>query len=288
MSANTSKHISSVANLVEKAKGSCTEMRRLSSDFKPGKRDVICQRGKSAFLHNQFFRDMLEGYLSRYSNATSRLEKSLVVSDVVDAVRKGSPDGGFVRCVKDVYYEVGDGIAREKCGGTFREMLHTKYRSSAKAKRRMREQQKAAEQNAAVAQAPDSVPSLEVRRGSTSSVETAELVPESILSAINDDNNSLQEPSKKRRRVTVESENPNTRNALEDVLIDISSRRDELSSASKLIIEPTPILTISDCFEHLQSSEKVHSRELPIKFQSECGGLDEFDSLLSQIFPVEL
>jgi nucleoside 2-deoxyribosyltransferase len=42
--------------------------------------------------------------------------------------------GHFCKCEKGTWYEVGDRCAREKVSAYFRDMLHTQYRSSAKAK----------------------------------------------------------------------------------------------------------------------------------------------------------
>jgi hypothetical protein len=42
--------------------------------------------------------------------------------------------GQFCKCEKGAWFEVGDRYAREKVSAYFRDMLHTQYRSSAKAK----------------------------------------------------------------------------------------------------------------------------------------------------------
>jgi len=118
----------------------------LPEDFQPSARDVICCRGRKAYDHNRFFRDIIKAHMDKYNNAGSKVEKTLVVTSVVDAVREGSPSGGgFVRCIANTWYEVGDDVAREKVGHSFREMLHTKYRSSNEAKRRRRDEEEAKE-----------------------------------------------------------------------------------------------------------------------------------------------
>lgn len=83
---------------------------------------------------------MIEAKLEKYSSATSKLEKSLIVSSIVDSVRDASPDGGFVKKDGGRWYEVGDHIAREKCGQSFRDLLHEKYKSSTKAKKMRRKE----------------------------------------------------------------------------------------------------------------------------------------------------
>jgi hypothetical protein len=46
--------------------------------------------------------------------------------------------GHFCKCEKGTWFEVGDRCAREKVSAYFRDMLHTQYRSSAKAKTTLR------------------------------------------------------------------------------------------------------------------------------------------------------
>jgi hypothetical protein len=94
-------------------------MHKLCSQFVPGPLDVICARGKKATQHsgNQRFRALIKMNLPKYSQASSKLDKSLLVSSIIKAVRQASPDGGFVREEDDgSWYEVGDHFAREKCG----------------------------------------------------------------------------------------------------------------------------------------------------------------------------
>lgn len=118
----------------------------LPEGFGPGNNDVICGRGRKCVNHvgNARFRDIVAGYLERYSNATAKLEKSYILSDIVCKVRQASPNGGFVK--KDPlsgrWYEVGDFLAREKTSQAFRDALHNQYKSSntAKKKRRQAEQ----------------------------------------------------------------------------------------------------------------------------------------------------
>lgn len=121
-------------------------MTALPLDFVPGENDVICGRGRKAFSHigNERFRRLVEGRLAEYSSASSKLEKSYILSDIVVEVRQISPNGGFVK--RDTqsgrWYEVGDFLAREKTSQAFRDALHDQYKSSntAKKKRRQAEQ----------------------------------------------------------------------------------------------------------------------------------------------------
>ena len=114
-------------------------MKPLRKNFIPGPFDVICAKGNQAKNHsgNRRFRLQVQEALTRYSQAESKVEKSILVSQIVDAVRKASPLGGFVKQLDEdgLWYEVGDHLAREKVGQSFRDLLHSKYSSSTKAKR---------------------------------------------------------------------------------------------------------------------------------------------------------
>lgn len=91
---------------------------QLPDSFIPGPVDVICARGKRAFNHtgNRRFRALIEAHLDSYSKASSKIEKSLIVSSIVDSIREASPDGGFVKEEGGHWFEVGDHNAREKIG----------------------------------------------------------------------------------------------------------------------------------------------------------------------------
>jgi hypothetical protein len=130
-----------------KASPTVGEMTPLSPGFVPGPHDCICGRGKKSFEHigNQRFRAIVSRHLQKYSGATTKLEKSLLVSTIVDTVRDNSPKGGFVKFAEStgMWHEVGDHLAREKVGQAFRDALHTKYRSSSAFKKKMKTANKA-------------------------------------------------------------------------------------------------------------------------------------------------
>merc|ERR1711977_384815 len=67
-----------------------------------------------------------------------KFEKSMIVSEVIDEVRsRCAVDGGFVKSDRNGgYFEVGDHIAREKVGQSLRDGLSSKYKSSARSKKR--------------------------------------------------------------------------------------------------------------------------------------------------------
>ena len=114
-------------------------------NFTPGPLDVICAPGKEARNHsgNINFRTIIFKKLQDYSKASSKLEKSLIVSSIVDKIRRDSPNGGFVKFNSQTgeWYEVGDHLAREKVGQSFRDSLSSQYRSSTKAKKRRRKEE---------------------------------------------------------------------------------------------------------------------------------------------------
>ena len=92
---------------------------------------------------NLRFRAKIKSILPEYADCKSKLSKSMLVSKVVDYVRDFSPNGGFVKQLDDgFYYEIGDAAAREKIGQCIRDALHTKYKSSTKAKKPRRKELK--------------------------------------------------------------------------------------------------------------------------------------------------
>ena len=51
-----------------------------------------------------------------YDEAPTKLEKTVIVSTILDDVRTASPNGGFIKKYNGQWFEVGDHIAREKIG----------------------------------------------------------------------------------------------------------------------------------------------------------------------------
>ena len=96
----------------------CDEMKALPESFSPGPKDVICARGHKAFNHkgNQHFRSLIESHIQEYEKAVTKLDKSAIVSKIVETIRSASPEGGFVKMEGGRWYEVGDHNAREKTG----------------------------------------------------------------------------------------------------------------------------------------------------------------------------
>ena len=122
------------------------EKKLLAPDFVPGPYDVICARGSKAAKHagNVRFRKTIKDSIPEYAKAKSKLQKSIIVTAIVDSVRDFTPNGGFVKKFEDgCWYEVGDAVAREKIGQCLRDALHTQYKSSTKAKQPRRKELKA-------------------------------------------------------------------------------------------------------------------------------------------------
>jgi len=115
----------------------------LPEDFKPSNHTVIIGRGKRVreSAGNRRLRALTASLLPRYveaADADDRATKTRLVSEVVDLVKGGGDDDGtyFVRKSKDDgrWYEVDDGVAREKVGYVFRDLLADRYESSSKSK----------------------------------------------------------------------------------------------------------------------------------------------------------
>jgi hypothetical protein len=110
-----------------------TERSPLGVDFQPSDLSVICGRGRYRnHLGNQRFRILVSTFVEEYSQADSKTIKSALVFKIVTMIRQAG--GHFCKLEKGVWFEVGDRIAREKVSAFFRDMLHTQYRSSSKAK----------------------------------------------------------------------------------------------------------------------------------------------------------
>jgi hypothetical protein len=106
----------------------------LEVDFQPSSYSVVCGRGKESFNHvgNRHFRFLTSTFIERYSRADSKAAKSAIVSEIITMIRQA--DGNFCKFQSGAWFEVGDHHAREKVSALLRDLLHTQYRSSAKAK----------------------------------------------------------------------------------------------------------------------------------------------------------
>jgi hypothetical protein len=71
-------------------------------------------------------------FVKRYSQANSKTDKSVIVSDIVTMIHQSG--GMFCKLEKGSWFKVGEHSAREKTSALLRDLLHSQYRSSAKAK----------------------------------------------------------------------------------------------------------------------------------------------------------
>jgi hypothetical protein len=94
--------------------------------FEPTEYHVICGKGKDCynFVGNKRFREILKAYIPVYQEADTRIQKSIIVMEIVDKVRDDGPDwAGFVKKIKGSWFEIGDEAAREKVGQALRDCL---------------------------------------------------------------------------------------------------------------------------------------------------------------------
>jgi hypothetical protein len=130
--ATNNNHTDTLSELVAIAPK--TGRSQLGVDYQPSDLSVICGRGKASYDHtgNHCFRILTSTFVERYSRADSKTAKSAFVYNIVTIIREAG--GHFCKYEKGAWFEVGDRCAREKVSSLFRDMLHTQYRSSAKAK----------------------------------------------------------------------------------------------------------------------------------------------------------
>jgi hypothetical protein len=95
----------------------------LPDSYQVGDHDVVCGRGKGSYNRpgNKAFRTLLQQHVRDYLTARTKLDKSLVLSTIVEQVRRR---GRFVKRGKDGrWHEIGDDVAREKVGHAIREAI---------------------------------------------------------------------------------------------------------------------------------------------------------------------
>jgi hypothetical protein len=87
----------------------------LGVDYYPGEYAVLCGRGKvcSMSTGNRYLKALVDHYLSPYSNASNKTEKSRIVTGIIDAIH-ALPGGTFIRFQQGQWWEVDDAFAREK------------------------------------------------------------------------------------------------------------------------------------------------------------------------------
>lgn len=94
----------------------------------PSDRDVICGRGKLSQNHtgNKYYRQIIAENLHSYSNVKTKMDKSLIVSKIVDMVQEAG--GNFIKrdCTansEEHWVVVEDNFAREKTAHSIRDAI---------------------------------------------------------------------------------------------------------------------------------------------------------------------
>jgi len=106
----------------------------LPEDFVPGENDVIIEKGNRNYNHpgNERFRNIAKSRLVEYAAASSKVEKSYIVSCIISEVRLSrSKDYYFVKCDKTTgrWKKIEEYLVREKTSQALRDSLGG-YRSS--------------------------------------------------------------------------------------------------------------------------------------------------------------
>lgn len=228
--------------------------RALHPLFQPGPLDVICARGKTAYDHegNCRFRALVNLHKESYATvSTCKYQKSKIVTEIVNTVRQASPHGGFVKLVNGVYYEVGDRAAKEKIGQTFRDLLHTKYTSSTKAKARARVERRTKE-----GKVDDSADKEEKRASHSQSVpEAVKSRPQNVDKDPSSSASVVSEHSHDSKR----NQKNETRTAPEFIHVKIPAPSRALRAQSKM--QPSLLETLR---------ETIHSMDTPSPNSDGC------------------
>ena len=165
-SADSTSSSCAKSDKTSKMSSQAPEQTMLSIEFQPTPYSVIIGRGRS--FHdapgNKRLRGIATSFLQDYTNATTKQDKTVIVSRIVDMVRVACPkDAAFIKLVNGRWWSLNDFRAREKVGYVLRDLLHDKYRSSSKAKvakrRVQRQERKQAAATAAAAAASSNLSS---------------------------------------------------------------------------------------------------------------------------------
>lgn len=130
-----------VANMASSSTDNTTKETPLPWDFSPGPNHVVCHRGRTFWDHegNKMYRSIIKSANQKYAACKNKYEKSLVVSEIVEAIiHNNACNGGFVKkdAITGRWVEADERFSREKVGQSLRDSLHSQYRSSTKAKNR--------------------------------------------------------------------------------------------------------------------------------------------------------
>ena len=112
---NSNPTISVKASVTQK-KVSGTKI--LPPDFQPGKWTVVCGRGRDNYsaVGNLRLKVLVDTRLQQYQEATTKIQKSLIVSSLVEAVHEAAGEEAFVKrdTANNRWIVVSEETAREK------------------------------------------------------------------------------------------------------------------------------------------------------------------------------
>ena len=94
----------------------------LPPDFEPSNWTVICGRGKDNYssIGNKRLKVLVDTKLPQYQQASTKIQKSLIVSELVDTIHEAAGDSGFVKRdpATNRWVVVSEETAREKVSNT--------------------------------------------------------------------------------------------------------------------------------------------------------------------------
>lgn len=118
--------------------------RIMPPSFRPHEFSVVIGKGKDArrAAGTMILRSSIEAKLQEYKAAARRLDKALIVSDLLFQQQLRCPEGGaFVKFDGKRWLELSEHDARENITAAFRNRLHENYKSSSKYKSAKRRSQ---------------------------------------------------------------------------------------------------------------------------------------------------
>ena len=139
--------------------------------------DVFCGRGKAcaAWIGNRRFRVTIAMNKERYKQAPTKLDKSLVVDEIVKTFSSASPNGGFIK--KDAstgrWYKISEQQARDKVGHAMRDAVQADDKKSHRQRKKRRSLYKQSSKTAAAVPMTTSSSASIVTMESTSNSEVA-------------------------------------------------------------------------------------------------------------------
>lgn len=104
---------------------------RLPESFEPSPYSVLIGRGKvcAEATGNRRLKVIISTFMDEYSKAPTRIEKSIIVSKIVDVINEACPVGGFIKFESDEWWQVSDNMARERVGSLLRDCLSDQVRA---------------------------------------------------------------------------------------------------------------------------------------------------------------